>query len=59
VLEEIEDDTGDHFLMQAQVAMPTKLFIKSKNPDHMDDTPTVNHVTDRKPMHQSLFKTKV
>lgn len=58
--EEIEDDqSGNHCFVQSQVTMPTRLFIKPKNPDHMDETPKIELVTSRKAMQQTLFVTKV
>ena len=59
VLEQMENDQIEPLTIQCQVSMPSKLVIKSKNPDMMDDTPTVELVHERKPMTQVLFKTMV
>ena len=59
VLEQMEDDQMEPLSIQCQVSMPSMLVIKAKNPDMMDDTPTVELVNERKPMTQVLFKTKV
>lgn len=59
VFEEIVDDINESLVSQTQAIFNVKLYIKPKNPDHMDDSPKIELITTRRAVQPSVFLKKV
>ena len=46
------------FKQAIQAACVVNLFINSKNPDELDDVPSIEHISEIKPITQKVFRRK-